>query len=95
MAWWIAPIPVLTSTTTDTGAPELIDGNGIIVRKRDEKQLRAAIRRYVVEPGLQERHGAGSRRLAETLPWSRAAQAYLKVYRQIIDGDRREPQSAA
>lgn len=81
--------------TTDTGAPELIDSNGIVVQKKDHEQMRAAIRRYMVDPGLHGRHSEGSRRLAETMPWSRVAQAYLDVYRQCIKGAKREPRSAA
>ncbi len=74
--------------TTETSTPELIDDNGAVVERQNPEQLHAALRRYVVNRELRERHAERSRQMAEDFPWSRAAEAYLELYRACIDAAR-------
>jgi glycosyltransferase involved in cell wall biosynthesis len=73
----------LSLVTTDPGARELVNDNGFAVEKRNHEQLRDAIRRYAMDRDLLERHRVESRRMAERMTWSEAAQAYLQIYGQI------------
>jgi glycosyltransferase involved in cell wall biosynthesis len=78
-----AGLPIIT---TDTGAAELLDGNGFVVEREDPGALAAAIRRYALNPALVGRHGARSYALARTLSWRRMAEAYHALYERIAGG---------
>jgi glycosyltransferase involved in cell wall biosynthesis len=76
-----AGLPIVT---TDTGARELVDGNGFVVKQGHAAALRQALSRYVEDPELCVDHGARSRTLAESMSWEAAAEAYHEIYRRVL-----------
>jgi glycosyltransferase involved in cell wall biosynthesis len=66
--------------TTDTGAREMIDENGIVVSIGSDLAIRDAISQYIRDPELLERHRKQSRLLAERTTWAGVANAYLELY---------------
>ena len=74
-------LPLISS---NTGARELLDGNGIVVETGNAAQLKEALSRYATDPFLRKRHGERSRILAETMAWSGVALAYRDLYEQIV-----------
>lgn len=74
-------LPIIT---TRTGVAEVIDGNGIVVDKRNPTEIAAAMRRYASDPALIEQHGRRSRQIAETMSWAAVARAYRTVYDRIL-----------
>ncbi|MFQ5964009.1 MAG: glycosyltransferase family 4 protein [Candidatus Scalinduaceae bacterium] len=74
-------LPIIT---TNTGAAELMDGNGFIVEKENYKQIKEAIIQYVDNPELLMKHGKKSRKTAEKMSWTNAAKAYIRIYDSII-----------
>jgi glycosyltransferase involved in cell wall biosynthesis len=73
-------LPIIT---TDTGAAEVLDGNGMVVPRGDEVAMWDALQRYLRDPELCARHGKRSRELAETMTWGAKVDAYLDLYRRI------------
>jgi L-malate glycosyltransferase len=74
----------LAIVTTRTGAAELLRGNGQMVERADPEDLRAALERYLEDPGLLAQHRHASRRLAEQMSWSSVADFFLAVYAEVI-----------
>lgn len=70
--------------TTNTGAVELLDGNGVIVETENYKQIEDAIVQYIDNPELLRKHGLQSRRIAEKFSWENCAHAYMQIYDSII-----------
>jgi glycosyltransferase involved in cell wall biosynthesis len=70
-------LPIIT---TDTGTAELLDGNGFIVEKKNHKQIREEIIRYMCNSELLKRHSRKSRKIAEKMSWNNTAQAYMHIY---------------
>jgi glycosyltransferase involved in cell wall biosynthesis len=73
-------LPIIT---TNTGAAELMDGNGFIVEKGNYRQIKGAIIRYMENTELMKRHGQKSRKIAQKMSWKNTAQKYLKIYNAI------------
>ena len=74
----------LSIITTDVGgAEELIDGNGIVVKKASSEALRGAIEEYKASPNLIKEHGARSRKIALGMGWDQVAKAYMDVYYSV------------
>lgn len=74
-------LPVIT---TNTGAAELLDGNGFIVQKGDYLQIKKAMMEYIGNPELIRSHGRRSREIADKMSWDDAAKAYLEIYDGMI-----------
>ena len=75
----------LAVVSTDTGAAELVDGNGLVVKRRDSKAIADAIRKYVDDPHLVDRHKRRSRDVRSNLSWGCFADRYLELYRSMTD----------
>lgn len=74
-------LPVIT---TDTGGTEeLIEGNGVVVGKRNPGGIRKALVKYMDNPERVEEHGDRSRSLAEERSWEKIAERYVEVYNKI------------
>ena len=73
-------LPIIT---TNTGAAELIDGNGFIVKRENYKQIKKAIIQYINNPELLRKHGRQSRKIAEKMSWNNAAKEYINIYHSI------------
>lgn len=74
-------LPVIT---TPTGVAEIIDGNGVVVPKREPGEIADAILRYVDDPDLCRRHGLRSREISEGMTWSSVASAYRDLYLRVL-----------
>ena len=74
-------LPIIT---TNTGAAELMNGNGVVVPKEDVKALYEAINRYIENPELIYIEGKRSREIAEKMPWHNAALQYYITYGQCL-----------
>jgi glycosyltransferase involved in cell wall biosynthesis len=74
----------LALITTDTGAREMIDGNGIIVEPGSDEAISRAIEVYVDDSELLARHRLRSRELAERTSWSKVAESYLEIYERSV-----------
>ncbi len=70
----------LPIVTTDTGAAELLDGNGIVVPKGDAGAIAKAIERLLHDNGLREQMAKQSRALAENMSWRTIADAYYELF---------------
>lgn len=73
------------------GIPEALDGDcGILVAPGDVGSLRAAMERMIDQPGLAARLGtAARRRAAERFSLSRCADDHVRLWSEILKGDRR------
>lgn len=74
----------LAVITTETGSAELIDGNGLIVRKRDAADIAAKVAGLIDD---EERLAAFKRRsveLARTRSWARCCDEYVDLYRRAL-----------
>ncbi|MFQ3308541.1 MAG: glycosyltransferase involved in cell wall biosynthesis [Candidatus Nanohaloarchaea archaeon] len=77
-----AGLPIVT---TDTGGTEeLIDGNGKIVEKENSSEIRSAIRNYIDDPVMHEKHQSRSREIAKRMSWENKAEDYMELYRKCI-----------
>ncbi len=71
-------LPIIT---TDTGgSKELIQGNGFIVKKKNSKDLKKYILKYLEDRDLIIKHGENSRKVAEKMGWDNVAKDYLRLY---------------
>ena len=73
-------LPIIT---TNTGAAELIDGNGVIVDRKNHKQIKEAIIQYLDNPEMLRKHGLQSRKIAEKMSWKATAKEYINIYNSI------------
>jgi L-malate glycosyltransferase len=78
-------LPIVMTNTG--GAAELVrDGeNGFLIEKRSAADIEKKLRLYAAEPGLCERHGGESRRIAEGMNWQSAAEAYQHLYGLVLE----------
>ncbi len=70
-------LPIIT---TNTGAAELVDGNGIVVPKEDASAIAQALERLLQDKALREQMAKQSRALAETMSWRKTAEAYYDLF---------------
>lgn len=71
----------LPCIVTDVGGSgELINGNGIICAKADEKALRESVMTYKDDVALLKKHGEASRERACAMSWKQCAERYRKIY---------------
>jgi glycosyltransferase involved in cell wall biosynthesis len=76
-----AGLPIVT---TDTGGTaELLDGNGVIIEKRDSASIAEMLVRYRDDEDRRRQHGQRSRGLAEAMSWEAVAEQYYSVYEEI------------
>ncbi len=78
-------LPVIA--TSVGGNPELVAGNstGILVPSNNPEKMADAIRAYLDQPTLAEKHGkAGRKRVEETFSMDAMVNAYMKVYDDLI-----------
>ena len=73
----------LPIVATPAAGGELIRDNGTIVDPGCRQALRSAIASYRRDPDLRRRHGAASRRMAESMTWESTARAYRELYDRI------------
>ncbi|MDD5083575.1 MAG: glycosyltransferase family 4 protein [Candidatus Moranbacteria bacterium] len=75
-------LPIITTRTG--GAEELVQEgeNGLLIRKRDAKDVARALRMLAQDVALRERMGEKSRALAESMSWKNIAQQYAEVYKK-------------
>lgn len=75
----------LPLVTTDTGGTaELVNGNGTVVPKGDNDAIADALRVYRDDSTRRTQEGRRSRELAEEMSWSRVADNYYDIYKNII-----------
>lgn len=75
-------LPVIATRTG--GTAELVDGNGIIVPMGDSKAIADGIKRLISNPDERRSMGLKSRENVKTRGWGTVADAYLKVYNNVI-----------
>jgi L-malate glycosyltransferase len=73
-------LPIIT---TDTGAAELINGNGIVVKKKNAKDIEKAIIYYLDKRELLDAQSVISRNIAVKMSWKGAADAYFTIYNKL------------
>jgi len=73
-------LPIIS---TDTGAAELIHGNGLIVSKRKSKLIEQALEKLINDQSLRKEMAAKSRTLSEGMIWANTAKQYLEIYKTI------------
>ena len=71
----------LAIVTTKTGAAEFLQGNGLLIRKRDVTDIARKLARLVDDPQRAACCKRRSRTLAQTLSWKTCARRYLAVYK--------------
>lgn len=77
----------LAILTTDTGAAELLDNNGFIIKKNDFKDISEKISIFIEDPNLLEKCKMRSILLAKTMSWNICAESYYRLYKDLA----REP----
>lgn len=73
----------LAIITTNTGAAELLAGNGIVVPKRNSKAIAQAVCELMDDPEARRQMGLKSREIAERMGWSAVSEAYLRLYEEL------------
>ena len=75
----------LPAIVTDVGGSrELVNDNGVIVRKGDVPALRDAVKGYIENPSRARIHGERSRRKALEMSVSEMARKYRELYFQVM-----------
>ncbi len=76
-------LPVIS---TDTGGTsELIDGNGILIRKGNSDEIARAISKVMYDPETLMHMGFKSREIAETMSWEAVAEEYRRLFTEIVE----------
>lgn len=76
-------LPVIS---TDTGGTsELIDGNGILIRKGNSDEIARAISKVMYDPETLMHMGFKSREIAETMSWEAVAEEYRRLFMEIVE----------
>lgn len=70
----------LAVITTPGGAGDLVRDNGFVVAPQDPSSIRAAVGRYLADPGLLAAHRASSRTLAQAMSWQAVAEYFRDLY---------------
>ena len=73
----------LALIATDTGAGELIDGNGYVVPRRDSGFIAAALTKLAEAPDQLEAMARRSCEIAEKLSWAMSAETYRGIYSEL------------
>jgi glycosyltransferase involved in cell wall biosynthesis len=83
-------LPIVASAVD--GIPDIVHdgGNGLLVPPADEQRLADAILRLYRDPALRARLGAEGQRMAQSYTPELMADAYLALYRRLVDGAGRE-----
>jgi len=71
-------LPVIVTKTG--GSDELVDGNGIMVKKRSEIEIYRALKKLYEDKGLRLRMGRRSREIVEKMSWERAAKKFYEEF---------------
>lgn len=74
-------LPVIT---TDTGAAEFIDGNGIIVSIGNISELTAGIKNLIENPKLIQEYRRRSIEIGKTMSWKFTADNYIELYKNAL-----------
>lgn len=76
-------LPVISTETG--GARELVkeDLNGFFIRMKNSEDLAEKIKRLLANPGLREKMGEESRKIAEKMSWKNVAEKYFEEYKKI------------
>jgi glycosyltransferase involved in cell wall biosynthesis len=70
----------LALLTTDTGAAELLDNNGFIIKKNDFHDMSERLSLLIMNPGLLHRFRQRSAEIGRTMSWKSCADSYIRVY---------------
>ena len=76
-----AGLPIVT---TDTGAAEMVDENGLVVPKRSSAALQTAIEELLTDGNRLRTMAARSREIALGLTWEKSAASYLSIYEKAL-----------
>ncbi len=77
--------------TDHGGAPEALDGHGLVVPPDDPAALAAAVTRYLLDPDLRARHGvAARRRVDESLRIEAAAAGFFCELDRVVGTESEE-----
>jgi len=71
-------LPIIT---TNTGATELLDDNGITVEKCSSEDIKDAILRYIEDDKLLKEHSKRSFEIAQKMSWENVAKKYFSLYK--------------
>lgn len=71
-------LPIIT---TRTGAAELMDENGFIIKKESSEDIQNSIQKLIDNPDLRKKMSIKSRELAEKMSWKNVAQKYFEIYK--------------
>lgn len=74
----------LALITTETGAAELLDGNGFIVKKCDFQDISEKLSILIKNPHLLSRFKKRSVEISERMSWKECADSYLKIYHSSV-----------
>jgi glycosyltransferase involved in cell wall biosynthesis len=68
------------------GAPEVVGDAGLLVEPRSPNAIAAALAELEADPGRIGDYGQRARaRVAEHFDWSRVAERYVELYRQVVN----------
>ncbi|NTU66683.1 MAG: glycosyltransferase family 4 protein [Candidatus Moranbacteria bacterium] len=72
----------LAIITTDTGAAEIIQGNGLIIEKKSSASIEEALKKLLDDKTMIDEMSKKSRQLAEKMDWKAIAEKYLEIYKE-------------
>ncbi|HRY82185.1 MAG TPA: flippase-like domain-containing protein [Candidatus Moranbacteria bacterium] len=72
-------LPIIT---TDTGAAELIDENGFIIRKKSSQDISDCLEKVINNENLRQEMSKKSREAAEKMSWSEVARRYVEILKK-------------
>jgi glycosyltransferase involved in cell wall biosynthesis len=74
----------LALLTTDTGAAELLDGNGFLIKKGDYADISEKVSVFLQNPDTLTRCKRRSSEIARDMPWKSCVHSYVQLYESII-----------
>jgi uncharacterized protein (TIRG00374 family) len=72
-------LPIIT---TNTGAAEMIDENGFVIKKESATEIEKSLQTILENQDLRKKMSLNSRRLAENMSWRNVAEKYLRIFEQ-------------
>lgn len=79
-------LPIIT---TNTGAAELIDGNGFVIRKKSFQDISDCLEKVIQNENLLREMSKKSREAAEKMSWGENARQYAEILKKVSLGEKK------
>ncbi|PIP27954.1 MAG: hypothetical protein COX29_03580 [Candidatus Moranbacteria bacterium CG23_combo_of_CG06-09_8_20_14_all_35_22] len=69
-------LPIIT---TDTGAAELMNGNGFIIKKKSSQDIFDGLEKIINNENLRQEMSQKSRKISQSMSWAETANHYMRI----------------